>query len=435
MTTPEHNFQQKSDKLSEEVRQRQQQRTYIQYIQPLQAQAALQFQDIELGRSRAKYLRQETLAHLDTLLVEFEQVLSRRGVKVHWAADQAEAQHIIRLLLHQKNTTQVVQNHAEVLQEIQLQAFLESQDIETIPLQFGMQAAQYLGKDTDAGTATWATAPDLSKLYKAIVQKDKVESLAPAPEAIAQYLREKAHQQIKKEAVGIIGADFMVANTGSLSISDNEGMLPTLLSHTSRQIVMVALSQMIAKLEDLELFWTLRDTYKYAKQQAPQHILIHAALPQPETEAQKPLDVVILDNGRSQLYQHKVLSKALACIHCEACATVCPVVPQLIHKKDSPAYKGAIGVILEAARHQTFPTLLEHSTLCGACAETCPIDIPLTEMLRLLRQRQATKSKGIWASLNPFKAKNPFLEAVEKHYFPNQKMPLDFYSTWQKTKK
>lgn len=433
MTTPEHTFQQKSDKLSEDVKIRQQQRTYIQYIQPLQKQAQLQFQDIELGRSRAKYLRQEALANLDTLLMEFEQILSKRGVKVHWAADQEEAQHLIRGFLHQKNTTQIIQNYAEVLQEIQLQPFLESQDIQVVPLQLRAQIAAYLSKDATM-MDTWANLPDLTQLYKAIVQKDKIDALGLEPEGIYDYLRKKAHKQIKSEAVGIIGADFMVANTGSLSISDNEGTLPTLLSITSRHIVVVALSQIIAKLEDLELFWTLRDTYKYAKPQALQHLLLNAALPQLQTEAQKPLDVVILDNGRSQLYQHQILGEALACIHCEACATACPVVPQITQKNTS-AYKGAIGVILDAARRPTSNALLSHSTLCGACAETCPIDIPLAEMLRYLRGQQAAKSKGIWANLNPFKPRNPFLEAVKKHYFAGKKPEKDFYSQWTTRKK
>ncbi len=433
MTTPEHTFQQKSNKLNEDVKIRQQQRAYIQYVQPLQNQAKLQFQDLELGRSRAKYLRQETLDNLDTLLITFEQNLSKRGVKIHWAENPEEARHLIRLLLHQKNTTQVVQNYAEVLQEIQLQDFLESQDIQTIPFRLQAQIAQYLSDNKTTNT-TWANAPDLTNLYKTIIQQDKIDSLAPEPEAIYEYLREKAYKQIKNEAVGVIGADFMVANTGSLSISDNEGTLPTLLSHTSRHIVVVALSQMIAKLEDLELFWTLRDTYKYAKHQALQHILIHTALPQLDNEQHKALDVIILDNGRSQLYQHQVLRSALQCIHCEACATVCPVVPQ-ITSKSSSAYKGAIGVILGEAHSQASNALLEHSTLCGACAETCPIDIPLTEMLRYLRGKNQKQNKGILAALNPFKAKNPFLEAVKRHYFAGKKNGNDFYSQWNTKKK
>lgn len=433
MTSSKQTFQEKTDKLGEEIKIRHYQHEYIQHIQLGQVKAQLQFQNLELARSRAKYLRQETIKNLDTLLLQFEQKAKQRGIKVHWVENAEDAQHLIRNILHQKNSQQIIKAASPILQEVNLESSLQNQEIEIISSNLHEQIATYLPESIQASTQ-WILPHSSKAIAQAIEHKDG-QAVKTEQGEIQEYLHKKFLNRIKPEAVGILGADFMVADTGSLSFSDDEGNIQSVFEHTSRQIVVMSLSQIIAKMEDLELFLILKDSYKHGKNQVAQYLLLQAPLPSADGENTQNLDLIILDNGRTHLYQDQNFREALECIHCEACASACPVVPQLSLAQNQP-YPGAIGAILKSANPaQSENELLENSTLCGACAEACPIGIPLPDMMRCLRaEQQAKKWKNPMSKFSFFKPKKSFMEAVKKHYFSNNKPSESFYSQRKKKK-
>ncbi len=429
MVSSEYRFQKKTDKLGEEIKARHHQNEYRQYLQVKQAQAQLQFSDLALARSRAKFLRAEAIENLDTLLVDFEKKITQRGAKVHWAEQAQEAQHIIRNILHQQNNTQVIAHRAPILQEVDFEKAIQNQDIDLVYTDIHAQISRYLPENKQMNTQE-VSVSSLKDIAEAIEQKDNQKIGVDAKE-IFDYLQEKNLHQIKHQALGILGADFMVADTGSLCFSDNQTNIQTILGQASRHIVVVSLSQIVAKLEDLELLLSLKDGYQTGNIFSAQSFLLNAPLNQSEIQQYKNLDVIILDNGRSELYKDPMLRQALRCIHCQACAFTCPVVTQLPPNTKN-FYPGVIGLVLESKTHINDNQLLTESTLCGACAEACPIEIPLHHMVRKLREEKQNNKSSLLAILNPFKAKNQFLQEIKKQYFSTSPKKETFYQQWIK---
>ncbi|GAB4395619.1 MAG: lactate utilization protein B [Microscillaceae bacterium] len=376
MSVSENHFSQKSQEWSTSFRLRQHlQAAWQQHFQQ-QSLALNQFQDWELARSRAAYLRAETLQHLAQQLETFESNFNKQGGELLWARNAEEAQAHLRQLIQRYGFDTLAYSPALILLEIGL------------PEWEGSLALSPIGQPP---APAW-----LAQLAPLLSEEAPKEPTPPTGVHLPSALR-------------VISADFMVADAGVVARMDADGTYSALLSQSQPLVVVMGLEQVLARLEDVELMASIKHIHQEAKANFAQ-LLLAGACPS------SPLHLILLDNGRSQLWRHPFLHEALQCIGCGACSRACPLVP-ITAAGDQGLYPGPIGAILNpflAKNRVARPSLVASSPLCGACTNACPVGIDLQN---LLHQQRVHQPRTLWQKIKtwwPIKTRLPFLKAVQK---------------------
>ncbi|NJL12150.1 MAG: lactate utilization protein [Microscillaceae bacterium] len=380
MSVSENHFSQKSQEWSTSFRLRQHlQASWQPHIQQ-QNLALNQFQDWELAQSRAAYLRAETLQNLAQQLETFETNFKKQGGDLLWASNAEAAQAHLRQLIRRYGLDTLAYSQALILLEINL------------PEWEGSLALSPTGQPKgQALLPAW-----LAQLAPPLPEETLEDPPPHTGAAIPSVLR-------------VTSADFMVADTGVLVMIDADGTHTALLSQSQPLVVVMGLEQVLARLEDVELMASIKHIHREAKPHFAQLLL---AGPAPTS----PLHLILLDNGRSQLWRHPYLHEALQCIGCGACSRACPLVP-LTAASDQGLYPGPIGAILNpflAKARVAKPSLIDTSPLCGACSSACPVGIDLQN---LLHQQRVHRPRPFWQKVKtwwPFRNRLPFLKAVQK---------------------
>ncbi len=338
------------------------------YAQQTQ-KALLQYLDHDLSKSRAAYIKSQTIAQLDQYLLEFEEHFKRKGGQIIWAEDTKQAQSAIKQIIQttRESTNQpapVAYLPSTFTQEIQLAKLLEETQTALHPA---------FSQPTEAGQA-WPQVANFTRHSK----KSSAESAETTPRATAPEV-----------SLGICGANFLVAETGSLAFNDQTGRLGLLCHTASTLVVMSSIDALIPKLANLELFWSLWATHAQGQMISRYRTLLSGVYSESEPDLPESLYLILLDNGRSQLLADSRQRSLLNCIHCGACAQVCPVFQSIGGEPYQSAYPGPLGSITEAYYQgkPAFQHLSFASTLCGACAQVCPVEIDLPDLLRVNREQ------------------------------------------------
>ena len=359
----------------------------------------------------AKALKDHTLAHLDVYLEAYEARATAAGAKVHWAATPADARDIILNICREAGARTVTKGKSMVGEEIHINAHLEANGITPIETDLGEYIIQLRGEMPShiIAPAVHLTKGQIEADFRAEhdhLPKDRSLSEASALVAEARgMLREK----FIDADVGITGANFLIAETGTSVIVTNEGNgdLTQLLPKT--HIVITSIDKVIPTLEDVSVILRL-----LARSATGQEISTYTTF---STGPRRPGDpdgpeayhVVLLDNGRSAMLGTE-LQPVLRCIRCGACMNHCPVYHAVGGHAYGAVYAGPIGAVLTPAIEgiDAAKDLPNASSFCGRCEEVCPLQIPLPGMMRHLREEQVRKAKepaaqrfglGVWAFL------------------------------------
>jgi L-lactate dehydrogenase complex protein LldF len=349
-----------------------------------------QFADLEKARQAAKQIKWSAIEQLDVHLELFERRITARGAKVIWAADVQEAQEAIGKICRDRQCRTVVKSKSMVTEEIHVNQYLQSIGIESIETDLG----EYI-QQLDGEPPYHIVTPAMHKNRDDIARVFEQKLGTPAgltPQQMTMVARENLRRKFAEAEVGISGANFIVADTGSICITENEGNARLSCSLPKTHIVVVGIEKVIPSLQQLSLFWPLLATHGTGQWVTVYNTLISGPRQADETDGPEEMFVILLDNGRTNLLAHPPAREALYCIRCGACLNACPVYKNIGGHAYSTTYSGPIGKVIspylsgfEGYRHLSYA-----SSLCGNCTEVCPVKINLHELLLDNRKEAVT---------------------------------------------
>src|SRR5207249_2750091 len=318
-------------------------------------------------------------------LVQFEGAVEAAGGHVHWARDGAEASAVVADVARAHGASEVVKVKSITTDEIELNSALAAEGIHALETDF---AELILQLDGDWSShilvpAIHRNRDEIREIFARTIAPG-IESNEPADlaEASRRYLRER----FLEARVGVSGANFGIAETGTICVVESEGngrmctTLPPVL------VSILGIEKLLPTFADLEVFLQLLPRSSTAERMNPYTSLWTGVT---EGDGPQELHVVLLDNGRTRVLADEVGRQALHCIRCSACLNVCPVYTRTGGHAYGSVYPGPIGAILTpqlrgVARAGSLPYA---STLCGACYEVCPVKIDIPQVLVHLRAR------------------------------------------------
>ena len=351
-----------------------------------------QYANLELARQRAAAIRYRAIADLEKNLADFESNFERNGGKVIWALDAADALREIETILLNHKAAKVVKSKSMVSEEISLNDHLEKTGIEVLETDLGEYIVQQAGEHP---YHIVTPAMHKSKEDVAVLFNEKFGlPVKSTPEDITAYVRKKLREKFFHADVGITGANFIIADTGSVCVTENEGNGLLSMSFPKVHIVVTGIEKVLPSFRNLDLFWPLLATHGTGQYVTAYNSLISGPRQDGETDGPKEMYVVLLDNGRSQLLAQKHQRRALSCIRCGACLNTCPVYKTIGGHAYGTTYSGPIGSVItpwlkgvNEFKHMSFA-----SSLCGSCTEVCPVKINLHELL-LYNRNDSVKLK------------------------------------------
>jgi L-lactate dehydrogenase complex protein LldF len=343
-----------------------------------------QFRDLELARTRAAHLKYKIINNLEKYLIEFESNFSRNGGKVVWAQNASEAVREILRIAEKHKAKKVVKSKSMTTEEIEINDALDSKNINSIETDLGEYIVQLAGEKPYhiVTPVMHKSKGDIAELFYNLFDLDKNSS----PEEITAFVRDKLRTDFISADIGITGSNFLIADTGSITLTENEGNGVLSMSFPKVHIVVAGIEKLIPSILDLELFWPLLGSFGTG-----QHITAYNSIvsgPKKENEKDGPdeMYVVLLNNKRTELLKKERQRIALSCIRCGACLNACPVYKAIGGHTYNTTYTGPIGSVISPYMNgMKYKHLSFASSLCGACTEVCPVKIPLHNLLLLNR--------------------------------------------------
>jgi L-lactate dehydrogenase complex protein LldF len=356
-------------------------------IRVKRAAAVAELADWQELRAAGKAIKDHTLAHLDTYLTRLEQRVTDAGGHVHWAQDAGEANSIVASLVRAAGADGVVKVKSMTTQETGLNEALAAEGITALETDLAELIVQ-LGHDRPSHILVPAIHRNRTEIRDIFLAEmaEVPDGLTDAPAELAAAARTHLRRAFLSAKVGISGANFAIAETGTLVVVESEGNGRMCLTLPETLISVVGIEKVLPGWRDLEVFLALLPRSSTAERMNPYTSTWTGVHP---GDGPRAFHLVLLDNGRTSALADKVGRQALRCIRCSACLNVCPVYERVGgHAYGSP-YPGPIGAIitpqLRGVTSAVDASLPYASTLCGACYEVCPVAINIPEALVHLR--------------------------------------------------
>ncbi len=351
------------------------------------ARALAKLDNARALRDAAAAIRERTIAELDAYLERFEQQVVRSGGHVHWAEDAAAVDRILLDIVARHRVRRVVKSKSMVSEECGVNEALERNDVEVVETDLGEYILQLAHEPP-----SHIVAPVVHKHKEEISDLFEEKHRRPRKTGIAELCREA--REILRPAflradMGISGANFVVAETGSALIVTNEGNGRLVTTLPRVHVVITGIEKVVPTLEDASVL--LRLLTRSATGQPITNYVSILTGPRRAGDSDGPehFHVILVDNGRSGLLGTD-LQPMLRCIRCGACINHCPVYQNVGGHAYGWVYPGPMGAVLTPTfvGLENAPDLPNASTFCGECAVVCPVKIPLPDLLRHLRERQ-----------------------------------------------
>jgi len=356
-------------------------------IREKRAAVVAEVADWEQLRDAGRELKAQVMAGLDDYLVQFEAAATARGAVVHWARDAAEANRIVTGLVLATGHRDVVKVKSMATQEIGLNEALADAGITALETDLAELIVQ-LDHDKPSHILVPAIHRNRSEIREiflremAGVPKDLTDEPSDLAEAARRHLREK----FLSAKVAISGANFAVAETGTLVVVESEGNGRMCLTLPETLITVVGIEKIVPTFQDLEVFLQLLPRSSTGERMNPYTSMWTGVT---LGDGPQQVHVVLLDNGRTAVLADSIGRETLHCIRCSACLNVCPVYERTGGHAYGSVYPGPIGAILspQLTGIEDNASLPYASTLCGACYDVCPVKIDIPAVLVHLRQQ------------------------------------------------
>jgi L-lactate dehydrogenase complex protein LldF len=352
-------------------------------------------------RNTGSAIREHVLSHLDSYLTQFEEACTRAGGHVHWAQDADEANRIAIELVQAHAAKEIIKIKSMTTEEIGLNHAMDAAGIHAYETDLAELIIQ-LGKDKPSHIVVPALHKNRQQIHDIFSREMHLEHLGDKPEDLTAAARVYLREKFLRVPVAVCGANFLVAETGSICIVESEGNGRMCLTLPKVLIAIAGIEKVIPRFQDLEVFLQTLPRSATGERMNPYNSVwsgVH------EGDGPQEFHIILLDNGRSSILYDREAKQTLKCIRCGACQNTCPVYRQTGGHAYGSVYAGPIGAILTPQLHKLDQgaSLPYASSLCGACYEVCPVKINIPEVLIHLRGQVVRKDQealmgdfGMW---------------------------------------
>ncbi len=345
----------------------------------------LQFKNSELAKTRAAFLKHKVINELEKYLIEFELNFTKNGGKIIWAQDATEAVREILQIADKHQAKKIVKAKSMTTEEIEINTAFEKEGIDSIETDLGEYIVQIAGEKPYhiVTPVMHKSKEDIAELFNKQFDLDANST----PEDITSFVRKRLRKEFTSADIGITGSNFLIADTGSVALTENEGNGMMSVSFPKIHIVVAGIEKLIPSVTDLELFWPLLASYGTGQRVTVYNSIISGPKKENETDGPKEMYIVLLNNKRTELLKKERQRIALSCIRCGACLNACPVYRNIGGHTYNTVYTGPIGSVISPYMNgmTDYHHLSFASSLCGKCTEICPVKIPLHKLLLVNR--------------------------------------------------
>ena len=351
----------------------------------LRREAFAEFPEGDALRDRARAIKEATLARLDHYLDQLIDQIEARGGHVHYAATAAEARSIVVDIARRTGTRTVVKSKSMATEEIDLNEALLHAGIAPIETDLGEYIIQLAGE-----RPSHIIAPAIHKTKGQVAElfSRELHRRVPAdPEELTRVARVELREKFLQAEMGITGANFAVADTGTLVLVTNEGNGRMVTSLPRIHVALMGIEKVVPSMTDLAVFLSILARSATGQKLSSYTTLVRGPRQPGELEGPDEFHLILMDNGRARQIAGP-LREALYCLRCGACLNVCPVYRQIGGHAYGYTYPGPIGILLTAMLRgeESVKELAHASSLCGACKDVCPVRIDIPKMLVELRE-------------------------------------------------
>ncbi|MBD7996815.1 iron-sulfur cluster-binding protein [Arthrobacter sp. Sa2CUA1] len=352
--------------------------------------------DWEELRNAGSAIKESVMARLPELLEQFEANFTARGGIIHWARDADEANEIVRDLIRAEGVDEVVKVKSMATQEIGLNEYLEEQGIAAFETDLAELIVQ-LDHDKPSHILVPAIHKNRTQVRDIFLREmpGVDPELTDDPAKLAEAARAHLRRKFLSAKVAVSGANFAIADAGTLAVVESEGNGRMCLTLPETLITVMGVEKLLPTWQDLEVFMQLLPRSSTGERMNPYTSLWTGVT---EGDGPQKVHLVLVDNGRSAALADEMGRSALHCIRCSACMNVCPVYERTGGHAYGSTYPGPIGAILSpmmtGIKSEENSSLPYASSLCGACYDACPVKINIPEILVHLRAEDVDSKRG-----------------------------------------
>jgi L-lactate dehydrogenase complex protein LldF len=350
----------------------------------LRREAFEAFPEGDALRDQARAIKEATLQRLDHYLDQLIDNVERRGGHVHYADTAADARRIILDIARRTGARLAVKSKSMATEEIELNEALLRAGVTPVETDLGEYIIQLAHEKPShiIAPAIHKTKGQVAELFA----KELKREVAADPEELTRIARAELRDKFLAADLGITGANFAVADTGTVVLVTNEGNGRMVTSLPRVHVAVMGVEKVVPSMSDLVVFLAILAKSATGQKLSSYTTLVQGPRREGELEGAEEFHLVLLDNGRVKQIGG-TLREALACLRCGACLNVCPVYRQIGGHAYGYTYPGPIGILLTAMLHggEAVSDLAHASSLCGACADACPVRIDIPRMLIELR--------------------------------------------------
>jgi L-lactate dehydrogenase complex protein LldF len=356
------------------------------------AAGKLRYSDLDAAKSAAASVKRHVIANLAQYIEIFEQAAIKNGIEVLWATDENEAVAHIENLLVRFKVKKVVKSKSMTSEEIHFNEVFSKKGVECIETDLGEFIVQKAGEKPYhiLTPAMHKSRADVAKLFHKLYNSPEEATAAEMTKMVRGILR----KEFESAEMGFTGANFLLAREGAVALTENEGNGLFSVSFPKVHVVLVGIERIIPSSDYLDLFWPLLALHGTGQRVTAYNSILSGSVGKNEKDGPQKMVVILMDNGRTQLYQKEYQSEALSCIRCGACLNACPIYKNVGGYTYNAVYSGPIGAVITPHLKgvKEYGHLSFASSLCGKCYEVCPVKINLPELL--LRNRKEFIEKG-----------------------------------------
>ena len=350
------------------------------------------YRNMDLEKQRAYILRNKSVMNLEKLLVDFETHFNENGGKVLWARNTEDAQDLIYEIIQKTGIKTISRSHSNVLDEIEINDFLKSKNIdllETSVARFILQSAEMRPYHPLSPMIHLSKEEINEVLTKTFKLKE-----GSSTKQMVNFIRYKSSMDMKNAGICLTGANFLLSDEGGVVLTENEGNILKASSKAKIHIVVAGIGKVIPNIDDLSILLPLLSSHATGQSMAAYNTITFG--PSKNKKGPEQMYVILLNNDRSEILVHEKQRKIMSCIHCGACVNVCPIYNNIGGYTYQTPHVGPLGVIMTPLMKgmKEYNYLVTLCALCGKCTDSCPVKIPLDDLMIENRNLKATEQTG-----------------------------------------